>query len=213
MAPEQARSIFIPSIHRSVDDARMRALMDNLKFYDIDRIDFFEINPPLKRWRRAAVYFKVAGWGGVEECLGAWEEPNEVFVTYTAADDGKEYKSTVTYNNTPVPETEQNIHQIAFSVKQHSEHLAGTTEWFYWLVEENRKNQERILMLEQRLAERSGMVTPPPSRSADIDFKGVEPPLLIRRKARDYRININDRLCVCDYEEGEVVEEADEFSL
>jgi hypothetical protein len=144
---QQPRSVFIPSIHRKVDETGLVALFSG--FGEVVRVDFFEINPPKKEWRRAAVYFPEEAWEKVSEYLTASEVSDENSVSYQVED--KTYKATMITNKNPVPFTDQNIHQLAYAIQQNYEASVNTAAWIEYLSAENKKKDERIDHLERKI--------------------------------------------------------------
>ena len=196
MASEQTNSILLPSLRRELEEVDLRNLMEDMNFRDVDRVDFFEMFPPKSHWRQAVVYFKEKGWPEVARFM---QQDSDKYMFYCIGEN--DFHSPMIINPNPIPNTYQNIHQIAFSMQRHSEYISSALQWIDWLVDENQRNRQCIERLEMRitkLTERSGMMTPPRTVT---DFKDIQPPQLVRRTARDYRN-------VADLEEGEILEES-----
>jgi len=122
-------SIFIPSVHRSIDAAQLSAGLADLG--NIVRTDFFEMVPQKAHWKRAAVYFA----------------QNVTFVTndvrcYQVGD--KTYKCTLLVNTNPIPFSERNIHQIDREVTTLRELVLYQATRIDELILENKKKDEKI---------------------------------------------------------------------
>jgi len=141
----EQHSVFIPSIHRTVNCATLNGIMG--EFGEVVRVDFFEIQPQKKDWRRAAVYFTEESWPKVSELF---LEAPEIRVPYEVGD--KSYQATVTVNKNPVQFTEQNIHQLAHTVEQVYEVQQHHAGWFEYLIAQNLQKEQRIAELERKLA-------------------------------------------------------------
>jgi hypothetical protein len=138
-------SVFIPSIHRTVNQSTLNGIMG--EFGEVVRVDFFEIQPQKKDWRRAAVYFTEESWPKVSELF---LEAPEIRVPYQVGD--KSYQATVTVNKNPVQFTEQNIHQLAHTLDQVYEVQQHHAGWFEYLIAQNLQKEQRIAELERKLA-------------------------------------------------------------
>jgi hypothetical protein len=135
----QSQSVFIPSIHRSVEQAYLRYLFESL-WGEVVRVDFFEMNPVKKDWKRAAIYCADYSWVNVNEFLNRAEQDN--FMLYNVGD--KMFKATMVVNKTPVPFTDQNIHQLSHSVSQLYELVEQQSKIIKMLIEENEKKDQQI---------------------------------------------------------------------
>jgi len=149
----EQHSVFIPSIHRTVNYATLNGIMG--EFGEVVRVDFFEIQPQKKDWRRAAVYFTEESWPKVSELF---LEAPEIRVPYEVGD--KSYQATVTVNKNPVQFTEQNIHQLAHTVEQVYEVQQHHAGWFEYLIAQNLQKEQRIAELERKLAKLMALLGP-----------------------------------------------------
>ena len=163
-------SVFIPSIHRTVNCATLNGIMG--QFGEVVRVDFFEIQPQKKDWRRAAVYFTEASWPKVSELF---LEAPEIRVPYEVGD--KTYQATMTVNKNPVQFTEQNIHQLAHTVEQVYEVQQHHAGWFEYLIAQNLQKEQRITELERKLAKLMTDLGKDMDKDLDTTPNPVEPDL------------------------------------
>jgi hypothetical protein len=101
-------SIFIPSIHRSVNETYLSAMVGD--YGKVIRIDFFEMAIPKRCWRRAAVYF--------EEEIEL--DDNE---TCSYQVNNNMVSCILAVNQHPVEYSKLNEHQIVHELNKHSEIL------------------------------------------------------------------------------------------
>lgn len=122
-------SIFIPSIHRSIDVDRLSTGLADLG--EIIRTDFFEMVPQKAQWRRAAIYF----------AKNVTIVNNDVRCYQV---DDKTYNCTLLVNTNPIPFSERNIHQIDKDLQTMKQLLALQSVRIDELILENKKKDEKI---------------------------------------------------------------------
>jgi hypothetical protein len=105
-------SIFIPSVHRSVDIVQMQILLSFVG--EVERIDFVEMKPQKANWRRAFVHFR-SGLMDPRELDEAVAPGNQH--SYYVVGNAAFYFMTMLLNRSPVPTTSLNLHQIAHQIK------------------------------------------------------------------------------------------------
>jgi len=184
----EQHSVFIPSIHRTVNSVTLNGIMG--EFGEVVRVDFFEIQPQKKDWRRAAVYFTEESWPKVSELF---LEAPEIRVPYEVGD--KTYQATVTVNKNPVQFTEQNIHQLAHTVDQVYEVQQHHAGWFEYLIAQNLQKEQRIAELERKLAKLMAHLGQPEQELAQEQVHPAEQEL-----AQPYPASL-------ELEDGEIPEE------
>lgn len=122
-------SVFIPSVHRSVDMKQLSTILE--KHGVIERVDFVEMEHFKKNWRRAFVHFK-------DFKTDAFHEGEELYYTVNISGYICDYKMITLVNRTPIPITNLNIHQLAYQL--------------YELQQEMVKKDEIIQELQDRLS-------------------------------------------------------------
>ena len=103
-----AGSVFIPSVHRNVDETMLVNILANTG--KVSRIDWAEMTEPKKNFRRAFVHFEMCDQVRIRETS---------YITYFLTINGfsNKFSLTILPAQNPVPTTELNIHQLANNLK------------------------------------------------------------------------------------------------
>ena len=111
-----AGSVFIPSVHRNVDEIMLFNLLGNTG--RVLRIDWSEMTQPKKNFRRAFVHFEMCDQDRIKDTS---------YIQYCITVNGisNSFSLTILPAQNPVPQTELNIHQLANNLKLLEESMWG----------------------------------------------------------------------------------------
>ena len=148
-------SVFIPSIHRDIDDKSMQEILKH--FGDISRVDWVEMIPYKNEFRRAYVHFK---WCNKEDIKG-----NGCYDIIRKSDGAhKTYFFTILEAKNPIENTTLNIHQVANNllllektIKEHEDRIMNLENIVQCQMVQLAVQQNKIQQLENELA-----IPPPP---------------------------------------------------
>jgi hypothetical protein len=175
-------SVFIPSIHRDIDNKSMQELLKHIG--EIDRVDWVEMIPYKNEFRRAYVHFNMCNKEEIIE--------NGCYDIIRKSDGAhKTYFFTLLETKNPIKETTLNIHQVANNlllmektIKEHEERIANLENIVQYQMVQLADQKNTIQQLEVELS--------------------IPPPLILKRQTNSVMFPFPDIDFPAELEEGEI---------